>query len=178
MHLAEFMEALVFIFLITLRLLYLFLYTIFITNQKLKLNRDLSIVFMVKLSTRCLYLSPLILFVFRLFGGKAAKQATVTENLKNSVVISNPHATLGHHSVPPVGLLDSPSAGSSVGAGGSEQVSSPGSGYSGGTGTWGHPSVSSMHTSTESIDMSVSSGHQRDSGHQPITRTGSTRTER
>ncbi|XP_053093979.1 neuron navigator 2 isoform X5 [Pangasianodon hypophthalmus] len=113
----------------------------------------------------------------RLFGGKAAKQATATENLKNSVVISNPHATLGHHSVPSAGLLDSPSAGSSGGAGGSEQVSSPGSGYSGGTGTWGHPSVSSMHTSTESIDMSVSSGHQRDNGHHPITRAGSAKTE-
>ncbi|XP_058256851.1 neuron navigator 2 isoform X2 [Hemibagrus wyckioides] len=113
----------------------------------------------------------------RLFGGKAAKQVTTTENLKNSVVISNPHATLGHHSVPSAGLLDSPSAGSSVGAGGSEQVSSPGSGYSGGTGTWGHPSVSSMHTSTESIDMSVSSGNQRDSSHQAITRTGSAKTE-
>ncbi|XP_053539362.1 neuron navigator 2 isoform X3 [Ictalurus punctatus] len=114
----------------------------------------------------------------RLFGGKAAKQATATENLKNSVVISNPHATMGHHSVPSAGLLDSPSAGSSGGAGGSEQVSSPGSGYSGGTGTWGHPSVSSMHTSSDSIDMSVSSGHQRDNGHQPITRTGSAKTER
>ncbi|KAK3562237.1 hypothetical protein QTP86_032104, partial [Hemibagrus guttatus] len=113
----------------------------------------------------------------RLFGGKAAKQVTATENLKNSVVISNPHATLGHHSVPSTGLLDSPSAGSSVGAGGGEQVSSPGSGYSGGTGTWGHPSVSSMHTSTESIDMSVSSGNQRDSSHHPITRTGSAKTE-
>ncbi|XP_060797830.1 neuron navigator 2 isoform X1 [Neoarius graeffei] len=114
----------------------------------------------------------------RLFGGKAAKQATATENLKNSVVISNPHATLGHHSVPSAGLLDSPSAGSSGGAGGSEQASSPGSGYSGGTGTWGHPSVSSMHTSTESIDMSVSSGHHRDNSHQPITRTGSAKTDR
>lgn len=124
------------------------------------------------------FFSLLILFVSRLFGGKAAKQATATENLKNSVVISNPHATLGHHSVPSAGLLDSPSAGSSGGAGGSEQASSPGSGYSGGTGTWGHPSVSSMHTSTESIDMSVSSGHHRDNSHQPITRTGSAKTDR
>ncbi|GAA6088332.1 neuron navigator 2 isoform X7 [Tachysurus ichikawai] len=113
----------------------------------------------------------------RLFGGKAAKQATASENLKNSVVISNPHATLGHHSVPSSGLLDSSSVGSSLVAGGSEQMSSPGSGYSGGTGTWGHPSVSSMHTSSESIDMSVSSGKQHDSSHQPITRTGSTKTD-
>ncbi|KAI5625333.1 neuron navigator 2 isoform X8, partial [Silurus asotus] len=114
----------------------------------------------------------------RLFGGKAAKQASATDNLKNSVVISNPHATLAHHSVPSAGLLDSSSAGSSLGAGGSEQVSSPGSGYSGGTGTCGHPSVSSMHTSSESIDMSVSSGHHRDNGYQPITRTGSVKMER
>ncbi|XP_046713444.1 neuron navigator 2 isoform X2 [Silurus meridionalis] len=113
----------------------------------------------------------------RLFGGKAAKQASATENLKNSVVISNPHATLAHHSVPSAGLLDSSSAGSSLGAGGGEQVSSPGSGYSGGTGTWGHPSVSSMHTSSESIDMSVSSGHHRDNGYHPITRTGSVKIE-
>lgn len=139
---------------------------------------NISTLYFVWFYTFCLYCSFLILFVFRLFGGKAAKQATATENLKNSVVISNPHATLGHHSVPSAGLLNSPSAGSSGGVGGSEQVSSPGSGYSGGTGTWGHPSVSSMHTSTESIDMSVSSGHQRDNGHQPITRTGSAKTER
>ncbi|XP_062869405.1 neuron navigator 2 [Trichomycterus rosablanca] len=106
----------------------------------------------------------------RLFGGKAAKQAAAAaESLKNSVVISNPHASIGP--------LDSPSAGSGGGAGGSEQASSPGSGYSGGTGTWGYPSVSSMHTSSESIDMSVSSGHHRDDGHQPITRTGSNRTD-
>lgn len=127
-----------------------------------------------------LFLLPVcpVLSLCRLFGGKAAKQATVTDNLKNSVVISNPHATLGHPSVPSAGLLDSPSVGSSGGAGGSELVSSPGSGYSGGTGTWGHPSVSSMHTSSESIDMSVSSGHQRDNGHHPLTRTGSAKTER
>uniref|UniRef100_A0A671LEI0 Neuron navigator 2-like n=1 Tax=Sinocyclocheilus anshuiensis TaxID=1608454 RepID=A0A671LEI0_9TELE len=117
----------------------------------------------------------------RLFGGKAAKQAPVTtaESMKNSVVISNPHATLGH-TQSSGGPLDSPStipgSGSSSplyggrGAiiGGSEQASSPGSVYSTGTGTWGttissssalgYPSVSSMHTSSESIDMSVGSG--------------------
>ncbi|TSM20274.1 Neuron navigator 2 [Bagarius yarrelli] len=107
-----------------------------------------------------------------------AKQVAASDPLKNSLVISNPHATLGHHTLSSVGSLDSPSAGSSVGAGGSEQVSSPGSGYSGGTGTWGHPSVSSMNTSTDSIDMSVSSGNQRDSSHHPITRNGSSKTDR
>ncbi|XP_072528058.1 LOW QUALITY PROTEIN: neuron navigator 2-like, partial [Salminus brasiliensis] len=115
----------------------------------------------------------------RLFGGKA-KQAPVTtaESLKNSVVISNPHATLGHHTLSSCGPLDS--------SGGSEQASSPGSVYSG-TGTWGttissssalgYPSVSSMHTSSESIDMSVGSGHHRDDTHTPLTRTGSAKTE-
>ncbi|XP_036443272.1 neuron navigator 2 [Colossoma macropomum] len=116
----------------------------------------------------------------RLFGGKA-KQAPVTtaESLKNSVVISNPHATLGHQTLPSGGPLDS--------SGGSEQASSPGSVYSG-TGTWGttissssalgYPSVSSLHTSSESIDMSVSSGHHRDDAHPVLTRTGSAKTER
>ncbi|XP_049321230.1 neuron navigator 2 isoform X2 [Astyanax mexicanus] len=115
----------------------------------------------------------------RLFGGKA-KQAPVStaESLKNSVVISNPHATLGHHTLASCGPLDS--------SGGSEQASSPGSVYSG-TGTWGttissssalgYPSVSSMHTSSESIDMSVGSGHHRDDIHPPLMRTGSTKTE-
>uniref|UniRef100_A0A4W4HJK2 AAA+ ATPase domain-containing protein n=1 Tax=Electrophorus electricus TaxID=8005 RepID=A0A4W4HJK2_ELEEL len=129
----------------------------------------------------------------RLFGGKAPKQPPVTtaESLKNSVVISNPHATLGHHTLP-AGSLDSPSAGGpgsggssplygGRGAGpvGSEQASSPGSVYSTGTGTWGttassssapgYPSVSSMHTSSESIDMSLGSGHHRDDNHPPLT---------
>uniref|UniRef100_A0A672QVT6 Neuron navigator 2 n=1 Tax=Sinocyclocheilus grahami TaxID=75366 RepID=A0A672QVT6_SINGR len=114
----------------------------------------------------------------RLFGGKAAKQAPVTtaESMKNSVVISNPHATLGH-TQSSGGPLDSPSTipgsgsssplygGRGASIGGSEQASSPGSVYSTGTGTWGttissssalgYPSVSSMHTSSESIDMSV-----------------------
>uniref|UniRef100_A0A673M0N2 Neuron navigator 2-like n=1 Tax=Sinocyclocheilus rhinocerous TaxID=307959 RepID=A0A673M0N2_9TELE len=112
----------------------------------------------------------------RLFGGKAAKQAPVTaaESMKNSVVISNPHATLGH-TQSSGGPLDSPSTipgsgsssplygGRGASIGGSEQASSPGSMYSTGTGTWGttissssalgYPSVSSMHTSSESIDI-------------------------
>uniref|UniRef100_A0A672QT34 Neuron navigator 2 n=1 Tax=Sinocyclocheilus grahami TaxID=75366 RepID=A0A672QT34_SINGR len=135
----------------------------------------------------------------RLFGGKAAKQAPVTsaESMKNSVVISNPHATLGH-TQSFGGPLDSPntipgSGGSSplyggrgASIGGSEQASSPGSVYSTCTGTWGttissssalgYPSVSSMHTSSESIDMSVGSGHHRDDVHPLLMRTGSAKT--
>ncbi|XP_052417189.1 neuron navigator 2 isoform X2 [Carassius gibelio] len=135
----------------------------------------------------------------RLFGGKAAKQAPVTsaESMKNSVVISNPHATLGH-TQSSGGPLDSPSTVSGSGAssplyggrgasvGGSEQASSPGSVYSTGTGTWGttissssalgYPSVSSMHTSSESIDMSVGSGHHREDVHPALMRTGSAKT--
>ncbi|XP_043099899.1 neuron navigator 2 isoform X3 [Puntigrus tetrazona] len=135
----------------------------------------------------------------RLFGGKAAKQAPVTsaESMKNSVVISNPHATLGHTQTSG-GPLDSPSTvpgsggssplygGRGVSIGGSEQASSPGSVYSTGTGTWGttissssalgYPSVSSMHTSSESIDMSVGSGHHRDDVHPVLMRTGSAKT--
>ncbi|KAF4111488.1 hypothetical protein G5714_008519 [Onychostoma macrolepis] len=135
----------------------------------------------------------------RLFGGKAAKQAPVTsaESMKNSVVISNPHATLGH-TQSSGGPLDSPSTipgsggssplygGRGASIGGSEQASSPGSVYSTGTGTWGttissssalgYPSVSSMHTSSESIDMSVGSGHHRDDVHPVLMRTGSAKT--
>ncbi|XP_073764283.1 neuron navigator 2 isoform X16 [Danio rerio] len=135
----------------------------------------------------------------RLFGGKAAKQAPVTtaESMKNSVVISNPHATLGH-TQSSGGPLDSPSTvpgsggssplygGRGASIGGSEQASSPGSVYSTGTGTWGttissssalgYPSVSSMHTSSESIDMSVGSGHPRDDVHPALMRTGSAKT--
>uniref|UniRef100_A0A8C1UGK7 Neuron navigator 2a n=1 Tax=Cyprinus carpio TaxID=7962 RepID=A0A8C1UGK7_CYPCA len=136
----------------------------------------------------------------RLFGGKAAKQAPVTtaEGMKNSVVISNPHATFGH-TQSSGGPLDSPSTipgsggssplygGRGASIGGSEQASSPGSVYSTGTGTWGttissssalgYPSVSSMHTSSESIDMSVGSGHHRDDVHPVLMRTGSAKTE-
>ncbi|XP_052458599.1 neuron navigator 2-like isoform X2 [Carassius gibelio] len=132
----------------------------------------------------------------RLFGGKAAKQVpgTTAESMKNSVVISNPHATLGH-TQSSGGPLDSPSTipgsggssplygGRGVSIGGSEQASSPGSVYSTGTGTWGttissssalgYPSVSSMHTSSESIDMSVGNGHHRDDVHPVLMRTAS-----
>ncbi|XP_051815926.1 neuron navigator 2 isoform X3 [Acanthochromis polyacanthus] len=139
----------------------------------------------------------------RLFGGKPSKQAPVTtaENMKNSTVISNPHATMNHVATvlesPDGGLasvdMDTSSSlfggralGSGMGTLGSEQASSPGSVYSstgpsnsltwgttfssssvpsregtlgghGGTGSVGFPSVSSMHTSSESIDMSLGS---------------------
>uniref|UniRef100_A0A8D3A6M1 Neuron navigator 3 n=1 Tax=Scophthalmus maximus TaxID=52904 RepID=A0A8D3A6M1_SCOMX len=131
----------------------------------------------------------------RLFGGKPGKQAPVTtaENMKNSTVISNPHATMNHVAT----VLESPDGGG-LGAGDSETgsplrntdlqsvASSPCSVYSstgpsnsltwgttfsgssaqsregtlgghGGPGSMGFPSVSSMHTSSESIDMSLGS---------------------
>ncbi|XP_060923845.1 neuron navigator 2 isoform X2 [Limanda limanda] len=147
----------------------------------------------------------------RLFGGKPGKQAPVTtaENMKNSVVISNPHATMNHVTT----VLESPDGGlggadsetsspmfggralgSGTGTLGSEQASSPGSVYSstgpsnsltwgttfssssaqsrestlgghGGTGSMGYPSVSSMHTSSESIDMSLGSVGGGGAGH-------------
>ncbi|XP_017282243.1 neuron navigator 2 isoform X2 [Kryptolebias marmoratus] len=147
----------------------------------------------------------------RLFGGKSSKQAPVTtaENLKNSTVISNPHATMNHVST----VLESPDGGlgvgdsetssplfggralgSGMGTLGSEQASSPGSVYSStgpsnsltwgttfssssvpsrestlgghaGTGSVGFPSVSSMHTSSESIDMSLGSAGGGGGGH-------------
>lgn len=167
----------------------------------------------------------------RLFGGKSSKQAlvTTTENMKNSTVISNPHATVSHVTA----LLESPDGGGGgvdgevcspmfpgrgTGTMGSEQASSPGSVYSstgpsgsltwgttmscssvpsrdgtlsgssvpsregtlglGGTGSMGYPSVSSMHTSSESIDMSVGSGNinQRDESVSALGRTVSTKT--
>lgn len=76
----------------------------------------------------------------RLFGGKPSKQAPVTtaENMKNSTVISNPHATMNHVTTlpesPDGGLagMDSETSssplggrvhGSGIGTLGSEQVS-------------------------------------------------------
>lgn len=161
----------------------------------------------------------------RLFGGKPSKQAPVTtaENMKNSTVISNPHATMNHVAT----VLESPDGGlgavdietssplfggrvhgSGMGTLGSEQASSPGSVYSstgpsnsltwgttfssssaqsrestlgghGGTGSVGYPSVSSMHTSSESIDISLGSGghgaHREDTL-SALGRTGSVKT--
>ncbi|XP_045544917.1 neuron navigator 2 isoform X4 [Salmo salar] len=158
----------------------------------------------------------------RLFGGKSSKQVPVTtaENMKNSTVISNPHAT--HAALDSPGGVGGESEGSSPLYGGrnlstghntlgSEQsASSPGSVYSstgpsnsltwgttmstgssaqsregtlgghsghgGGAGSLGYPSVSSMHTSSESIDMSVSSaGHGgRDSREDTLSALGRT----
>nr|XP_046251075.1 neuron navigator 2 isoform X3 [Scatophagus argus] len=161
----------------------------------------------------------------RLFGGKPSKQAPVTtaENMKNSTVISNPHATMNHVATvlesPDGGLggVDSETSsplfcgrvhGSGMGTLGSEQASSPGSVYSstgpsnsltwgttfssssaqsrestlgghGGTGSVGYPSVSSMHTSSESIDMSLGSvghGTHREDTLSALGRTGSVKT--
>ncbi|XP_026033562.1 neuron navigator 2 isoform X9 [Astatotilapia calliptera] len=164
----------------------------------------------------------------RLFGGKPSKQAPVTtaESMKNSTVISNPHATMNHVATvlecPDGGLscLDNETSshlfggralGSGTGTLGSEQASSPGSVYSstgpsnsltwgttlssssvqsrestlgghGGTGSVGFPSVSSMHTSSESIDMSLGSagggghGTHREDTLSALGRTGSVKT--
>ncbi|KAK2853684.1 hypothetical protein Q5P01_006345 [Channa striata] len=165
----------------------------------------------------------------RLFGGKPSKQAPVTtaENMKNSTVISNPHATMNHVStvleLPDggLGVGDSETSsplfggrvlGSGTGTLGSEQASSPGSVYSstgpsnsltwgttfstssaqsrestlgghGGVGSVGYPSVSSMHTSSESIDMSLGStgggaghGTQREDTLSALGRAGSVKT--
>ncbi|KAK2493312.1 hypothetical protein MC885_019254 [Smutsia gigantea] len=120
----------------------------------------------------------------RLFGGKPTKQVPMAtaENMKNSVVISNPHATLT-----PQGNLESPSGSGVLTSGSSSPLysknadlnqsplaSSPGSAHSGPSNslTWGtnassssavskdglgFQSVSSLHTSCESIDISLSS---------------------
>uniref|UniRef100_A0A8C9EUA8 Neuron navigator 2 n=1 Tax=Pavo cristatus TaxID=9049 RepID=A0A8C9EUA8_PAVCR len=121
----------------------------------------------------------------RLFGGKPSKQVPITtaENMKNSVVISNPHATMSQQ-----GNLDSPSGSGILSSGGSSPLyskntdlnqsplaSSPSSAHSAPSNslTWGtnassssavskdgigYQSVSSLHTSCESIDISLSSG--------------------
>ncbi|XP_077178153.1 neuron navigator 2 isoform X4 [Paroedura picta] len=121
----------------------------------------------------------------RLFGGKPSKQAPITtpESMKNSVVISNPHATMNQQ-----GNLDSPSGSGILSSGSSSPLyskntdmnqsplaSSPSSAHSAPSNslTWGtnassssamskdgigYQSVSSLHTSCESIDISLSSG--------------------
>ncbi|XP_066439684.1 neuron navigator 2 isoform X10 [Eleutherodactylus coqui] len=120
----------------------------------------------------------------RLFGGKPNKQGPVTtsENMKNSMIISNPHATMNAQVLP-----DSPSGSGILSSGGSSPLygknmdlnpsplaSSPGSAHSAPSNslTWGtnassssavskdglgYQSVSSLHTSCESIDISLSS---------------------
>ncbi|XP_047283765.1 neuron navigator 2 isoform X4 [Homo sapiens] len=121
----------------------------------------------------------------RLFGGKPTKQVPIAtaENMKNSVVISNPHATMTQQ-----GNLDSPSGSGVLSSGSSSPLysknvdlnqsplaSSPSSAHSAPSNslTWGtnassssavskdglgFQSVSSLHTSCESIDISLSSG--------------------
>ncbi|XP_072581506.1 neuron navigator 2 isoform X4 [Vulpes vulpes] len=121
----------------------------------------------------------------RLFGGKPNKQVPIAtaESMKNSVVISNPHATSTQQ-----GNLESPSGSGVLSSGSSSPLysknvemnqsplaSSPSSAHSGPSNslTWGtnassssavskdglgFQSVSSLHTSCESIDISLSSG--------------------
>ncbi|XP_076970329.1 neuron navigator 2 isoform X4 [Tamandua tetradactyla] len=121
----------------------------------------------------------------RLFGGKPTKQVPIAtaENMKNSVVISNPHATMTQQ-----GNLDSPSGSGILSSGSSSPLysknvdsnqsplaSSPSSAHSAPSNslTWGtnasspstvskdglgFQSISSLHTSCESIDISFSSG--------------------
>uniref|UniRef100_A0A8C3B186 Neuron navigator 3 n=1 Tax=Cyclopterus lumpus TaxID=8103 RepID=A0A8C3B186_CYCLU len=139
----------------------------------------------------------------RLFGGKPCKPAPVTtaENMKNSTVIFNPHATMNHVGT----VLESPDGG--PGGVDSEtsspllplmfktllppppQASSPGSVYSS-TGpsnslTWGTTFSSSsaqsrestsMHTSSESIDMSLGSGAHREDTLSALGRASSAKT--
>lgn len=125
------------------------------------------------------------LSLHRLFGGKPTKQVPIAtaENMKNSVVISNPHATMTQQ-----GNLESPSGSGVLSSGSSSPLysknmdlnqsplaSSPSSAHSGPSNslTWGttassssavsrdglgFQSVSSLHTSCESIDISLGSG--------------------
>ncbi|XP_055363464.1 neuron navigator 2 isoform X4 [Betta splendens] len=156
----------------------------------------------------------------RLFGGKPSKPAPVTtENMKNSTVISNPHATMNHVAT----VLESPDGGPGAvdsdtssplfggralggGMGPLGEASSPGSVYSStgpsnsltwgttystssaqsrestlgghGVGSVGYPSVSSMHTSSESIDMSLGStgGAHREDTLAALGRAGAVKT--
>ncbi|XP_073460142.1 neuron navigator 2 isoform X7 [Aquarana catesbeiana] len=147
----------------------------------------------------------------RLFGGKPNKPGPVTtsENMKNSVIISNPHATMSVSSHP-----DSPSGSGILSSGGSSPLygkgmdlnpsplaSSPGSAYSAPSNslTWGtnassssavskdglgFQSISSLHTSCESIDISLSSNNSpsaltaspRDDSMSGFARTNSVKT--
>lgn len=80
------------------------------------------------------------LIYYRLFGGKPNKQAPVTtaENMKNSTVISNPHATMNHVAT----VLESPDTGL---GGGDSETSSPlfgGRALGSGMGTLGSEQVS------------------------------------
>lgn len=118
----------------------------------------------------------------RLFGGKPTKQVPIAtaETMKSAVAISNPHATMTQQ-----GNLESPSGSGILSSGSSSPLysknvdlnqsplaSSPSSAHSGPSNslTWGtsssavskdglgFQSVSSLHTSCESIDISLGSG--------------------
>lgn len=133
----------------------------------------------------------------RLFGGKPTKQVPITtaETMKSAVVISNPHATMTQQ-----GNLESPSGSGVLSSGSSSPLysknvdlnqsplaSSPSSAHSGPSNslTWGtsssavskdglgFQSVSSLHTSCESIDISLGSGGglSHNSSPGPVTST-------
>ncbi|XP_026175656.1 neuron navigator 2 isoform X4 [Mastacembelus armatus] len=90
----------------------------------------------------------------RLFGGKPSKQAPVTtaENMKNSTVISNPHATMNHVAT----VLESPDGGL---GGGDSETSSPlfgGRPLGSGTGTLGSEQASSPSSAYSSTGPSNS----------------------
>uniref|UniRef100_A0A7N8YK61 Neuron navigator 3 n=1 Tax=Mastacembelus armatus TaxID=205130 RepID=A0A7N8YK61_9TELE len=87
------------------------------------LNEEISDVLNVSSQTVDYILSPSVFLLPpfpRLFGGKPSKQAPVTtaENMKNSTVISNPHATMNHVAT----VLESPDGGL---GGGDSETSSP-----------------------------------------------------
>ncbi|XP_028735988.1 neuron navigator 2 isoform X6 [Peromyscus leucopus] len=133
----------------------------------------------------------------RLFGGKPTKQVPIAtaETMKSAVVISNPHATVTQQ-----GNLESPSGSGVLSSGSSSPLysknvdlnqsplaSSPSSAHSGPSNslTWGtsssavskdglgFQSVSSLHTSCESIDISLGSGGglSHNSSPGPVTST-------
>uniref|UniRef100_A0ABI7Z2Y8 Calponin-homology (CH) domain-containing protein n=1 Tax=Felis catus TaxID=9685 RepID=A0ABI7Z2Y8_FELCA len=89
----------------------------------------------------------------RLFGGKPTKQVPIAtaETMKNSVVISNPHAPSTQQASSPSSGHSGPSNSLTWGtnASSSSAVSKDGPGFQ---------SVSSLHTSCESIDVSLGSG--------------------
>lgn len=170
-------------------------YWFYEAKMKYKISLSLLLHFM--------YFSCCLLF-YRLFGGKPSKQVPITtaENMKNSVVISNPHATMNQQ-----GNLDSPSGSAVLSSGGSSPLygkntdlnqsplaSSPSSAHSAPSNslTWGtnassssavskdglgYQSVSSLHTSCESIDISLSSAgglsHNSSSGFIPASKDDS-----
>ncbi|KAM7330761.1 hypothetical protein ACRRTK_009950 [Alexandromys fortis] len=86
----------------------------------------------------------------RLFGGKPTKQVPIAtaETMKSAVVISNPHATMTQQASSPSSAHSGPSNSLTWGTS-SSAVSKDGLGFQ---------SVSSLHTSCESIDISLGSG--------------------